>query len=261
MRRELATTDGLVACRDDAYAQLRKSTRRVQTRPLGKDKMAGTPHNSSAREGAPSASVGDGTTTGDLLGRAQTGDHEAEWRLFSDQLDRLRVRVRRHPRFRLLRGRATEDDIVADVFVRALSTGLLDRFDDRGKGSLERLLGAVLDKVTLDALRRAGASKRSASRPVLSVSLAGEWQSASTPICDRPSPTSMARTEELIDRARALLDDRGWQVWSAVEIGGLQPLEVARRLGITASAARGLLRRARAKLLEALDRSDRPGAS
>ncbi len=203
----------------------------------------------------------DGTTTGDLLSRAKHGDHEAERRVFGEHIERLRARARRHPRSRALRAHVTEDDLVADVFVRALSSGLLDRFDDRGKGSLERLLAAVLDNVIKDALRRTRTRKRTADRPVFSMSALDPGLETATPACQQPSPTSLARVEELLARARDLLDEYSWQVWSAVEVGGVEPVEVARRLGITPSAARGVLSRARKRVFADLERTLRRGAS
>ena len=57
---------------------------------------------------------------------------------------------------------------------------------------------------------------------------------------------------EWIDRCQALLPEREWRIWSEVELRGLSAAEVARSLDISESAARGVLFRARERILHTL---------
>src|SRR5262245_22188671 len=72
------------------------------------------------------------------------GDAEAARALFSRHRDELLARAQSHRLMRRLKGHVTAEDMVAEVFLRALSSGLLQRFEVRGKGSLMGGLYTVL---------------------------------------------------------------------------------------------------------------------
>jgi RNA polymerase sigma factor (sigma-70 family) len=147
--------------------------------------------------------------------------------------------------------RPKPEDLVHDALARALDSGLLEHFEDRGPGSLRNLLLRVLDRTILDALRAERAEKRSTNARG-----SGGDESEAGAIgqhVDRrePSPTSVARSSEWIGLCRSLLAEHEWRVWSAVELEGCTPSEVARMLGLGESSARGILFRARSKILHA----------
>ena len=80
-----------------------------------------------------------------------SGDAEAARGLFARHRDELLARAQTHRLMRPLRRHVTPEDVVDEVFLRALSSGLLTRFEDRGKGSLMGALYTVLDRVLADA--------------------------------------------------------------------------------------------------------------
>jgi DNA-directed RNA polymerase specialized sigma24 family protein len=69
---------------------------------------------------------------------------------------------------------------------------------------------------------------------------------------DDTTPTSRARSKELVELVRRTLEPREIEVWTAIELEGLDSAELAKRLGTTPSAARGVLFRAQRKLVQAL---------
>jgi DNA-directed RNA polymerase specialized sigma24 family protein len=157
-----------------------------------------------------------------------------------------------------LEAHTTSEDVVAEVFARALAGGFFERFADRGRGSLERAMTSILERTLADGYRRLGAHRRG-----LSLALrAGGAPSRSRhepdhiPATDA-TPTSSARAAELLDLCRKTLDEEEWEVWRATEILGLDSLAIAGHIGKSASAARSILHRARMKLLRVL--ADVPG--
>lgn len=194
------------------------------------------------------------TPTEQLLGSWRGGDAEALERLTVVHLPILLARAREHPLRRHLRSRPDPSDLVHDVFTRVLSSGLLERFEHRGPGSLRNVLYRVLDRTILDALRFERACKRSANvAPAPRDETSAGTAALARHMDDRePSPTSAARRNEWIASCRRILTDREWTVWSAVDIDERTPAEVARSLGDGESAVRGVLFRARARILREL---------
>lgn len=198
--------------------------------------------------------------TRDLLPRYLAGDEAAGRSLFERHRGALLHRARCHRLLGALKGELSAEDVVHETLARALSGGFLDRFEDRGPGSLLGALGRILDHVLVDECRRRGAAKRGAN--ALAYSIDGDEGSRHTMHADLaspdPTPTSQARAHELVDLCRQLLAGREAEVWQLVEIEELSPADVARRLGSTPAAVRGVLFRARAKLLKALESRPRP---
>ena len=184
------------------------------------------------------------------------GDPIAARELFERHREVLLRRTRGHCSMRALRHETSPDDVVDEVFLRALSSGFLERFEDRGRGSLRRALFTILDRTLADACRRHGSLKRQANAGALS--LDGEEAGGLIPdlasrlASEDPTPTSAARAAELIEFCERLLDPREWEFWRLSEVEGLDGPDIARRCGVSDSAVRGVLFRARAKLVRAL---------
>lgn len=192
------------------------------------------------------------TLTHKLIARYLEGDRVAEHGLFKKHSELLLNRARAHPWMSGLRAHLSPEDVVDEVFLRALSSGLLREFDARSRGSLKRVLFKILDRVLVDLFRRHGAVKRRLP-PLLSGS--GEeaenpkWSLEALVPSDTTTPTSNARATELLELCRQHLSPREWEVWRRVEVDGLGADGTAQALGLTPSAVRSLMFRARAKLL------------
>ena len=195
-------------------------------------------------------------TTRILLDAWRRGCLQSADRLFSVHRDALLAEARVSRRMRFLRAGASEEDLVDEVFVRALASGMLGSFEPRAPGALRHALGRVLQFVLADACRRAGAARRrppdagpgAAARchPELQPAIAG-------------SPSGVAQLNELLELCRSALDPHEWDAWWLVEVEGLTSKEAGERLGRTASSVRGVVLRARARLVPTVARAfDRP---
>lgn len=199
------------------------------------------------------------TLTRDLLARYLCGDHEAERSLFDRHRALLLRKARGHRLLRPIARQVLAEDIVQEVFWRALSSGMLRGFEDRGRGSLAAALTLVLERTLMDAGRRLSAQKRGGD---LAQRVSSDLSAAPSPACSRdPTPTSCARESELLELCRRELSPREWEVFERVELGGATREEVAASLGESAAAVRGLLFRARGKLSRALGRGGGPNAA
>jgi len=200
--------------------------------------------------------------TRDLLERALERDFEAERRLFDRFRELLLRELAQSASARRLGPAAHAEDVVQEVWRRALAAGLLTRFEDRGPGSLERALKQVLEYTLADWARRRAAEKRGGR--LLQYSLERELPEGERPASDVspvPTPTAAARCAELLLLCRAELDEREWRAWRAVELEGRSTSEAATALGCTPAAVRGLLFRSRAKLAAALGGAREPRAA
>jgi len=128
----------------------------------------------------------------------------------------------------------------------------LERFEDRGPGSLRNYLGAILDSAVLDLVRRQGAVRRGGGERVGSMQSQGDRTSSLRVPDAAPTPTSEARAAEVAARIEALLPPREFVVWRLRHNAGLDFPEIGRRLDISADAARALHGRARARLAREL---------
>lgn len=148
------------------------------------------------------------------------------------------------------------EDLAQEVFVRALSSGLLRDFQDRGRGSLLAALACVLDGVAVDTYRRHGALKRGGGAVLGSYDrLPEEGDTRSTaglPASPDTTPTSSARERELVELVHEWLEPREWETWRLCEREGLDSRAAAERLGTTESAVRGVMHRARKRILRAM---------
>jgi RNA polymerase sigma factor (sigma-70 family) len=192
------------------------------------------------------------TLTKELLARYLAGDFAAEERLFSRFRTALLERARRHPRLRPLARDCTAEDVVQEVFRRVLASGLLNAFEDRGRGTLEAVLTRVLENTLVDFGRRASARKRGGTHERLDALETGVAPGLDRLPADDTTPTNRARSKELVELAGRELEPRELEAWRWVEIEGLDAADVARRMKSTPAAIRGLVFRARAKLIRAL---------
>lgn len=193
------------------------------------------------------------TATGELIARMQRGEYEAERRLFERFAPRLRDRARRDPRLRKV-GHWSPDDVLQEVFFRALSGGRLSLYRERPSTSLEKALLQMLDRVFNDELRRKRAKKRGGRR----VTEGGEAIAAQFEIRAHGAPTVTAAAADVVERCRRILDPAEWELFEMREIRDFSVAEIARRFGISDAAVRGRLHRARKKLLESLGSEIRP---
>ncbi len=196
------------------------------------------------------------TTTRTLIEKYLSGDRESERQLFEAHRSELVARVGSSQWMSGLSAHVTPEDLVDEVFLRALSSGFLRHFEDRGRGSLTRALAAILDDVAVDTYRRLGASKRGGRVVARSYDRQDEVQDTRQGTVALPSrevtPTSNARARELLKLCQELLEPREWEVWRLCELEGLDSPAVAERLNTSDAAVRGVLHRARKRILRAL---------
>src|SRR5882672_1656625 len=153
---------------------------------------------------------GSETLTRELLARYRAGDLRAERRLFDRFRGVLLARASANSLFRTHARHVSSEDVVQEVFWRAVSSGLLQRFEDRGSGSLERALGVILERTLVDTARRLGAQKRASDGQAVELDALAHHErrrGERALVSPEATPTSRARAAELIQECRALLDD------------------------------------------------------
>lgn len=216
-----------------------------------------------ARPDAPGPHLAVGRTPPDpldtqqLLERVRLGDRVAERQLFDSLTPFVRATARSQPAMRALRAHVDEDDVIAEVWLRCYAAGLLVEFEHRGAGSLQALFTTLVGRTLTDLLRRYGASKRDGPLESSSVDELEALAVAGTgmPSSHETTPTARARASELESLCRDALETREWEIWRLAEVDGLDAPAIAERFGLTSSAVRGVLFRARKKLVRALDSS------
>lgn len=160
----------------------------------------------------------------------------------------LRARIRRHPAWPLLASQCELDDVLQEVWARALPAAKTT-FRIEGRGSLLAFLGAITDREVVDLARRQKAKKRGGGT---TRSLPTGFDAPDTPRSGRSAPetpTGAAKVHELTALAHAVLTEREFSAWDLVEMQGFSPDEAALAMRCkSASAVRGLLLRARARL-------------
>ncbi|HEX5051941.1 MAG TPA: sigma-70 family RNA polymerase sigma factor [Planctomycetota bacterium] len=183
--------------------------------------------------------------------RWRNGDDEAFAALHTRFTPLLRARIRRHRAWPLLANHFEADDVLQEIWARAVPAAK-SSFCHNGEGSLLAFLSRVADREVIDLARRHRAQKRGRGGPA---SLATGFDAPDATRPGRPAPTTPtghARLSELRAMARTLLSDREHEAWDLVEIQQYSAEEAAIALQCSASAVRGLLLRARAKLVACL---------
>ena len=167
----------------------------------------------------------------------------------------LAIRVARSPLWHHLSKRFEVDDVVQEVWARVLPTARED-FEPSGKNSFLGFLQTVADRCMVDLLRKQGARKRGEGRdgdPLDTRAASHAIRSPGLP--DPETPTSRARSSEFLTIACEELNGREFLAWDLVEMQGYTAEEAGVAMGDqggSGSSVRGLLMRARAKLVKRL---------
>jgi len=191
--------------------------------------------------------------TRDQLAAWLAGDAEAARALFGRHRQELLSRAQSHRLMRRLKNHVTAEDMVDEVFLRALSSGLLQRFEDRGKGSLMGGLYTVLDRTLKDAVRRhLDTDKRGRDVDLQTLDEASQRAVAGALRAPDPTPTSRVRANDLLELCRTALPPREWDVWRRLHVEGQDYATIAAQLSLTEAAVRGLVYRARERIVTLL---------
>jgi DNA-directed RNA polymerase specialized sigma24 family protein len=198
-------------------------------------------------------------STADLLEELDRGDSLAGREMMESYRSRLLVRATQHPWMRAVAKTTTPEDVLQEVFLRALHSGLCSRREGRAPGSMHRALQVVLDRVLADHLRRLGSAKHGAGVSMISISPSAE--DTGSPLLSRlasssATPTVSARSAELIRLCQSHLGDGEWEVWRLRVVAGLGFDEIAALVEATSASVRGVMHRARKKLILALAELD-----
>jgi RNA polymerase sigma factor (sigma-70 family) len=196
------------------------------------------------------------TLTKELLALYLRGDTSAERRLFERSRSALVERARRHPRMRAAARTCSPEDVVQEVFRRALVSGMLRSFEDRGRGSLDAALTKVLDNTLVDIARREGSLKRGGAQPAVALEAQDATRAFRQVAGDETTPTNQASSRDLLEWVRTHLEPREFEIWKAVDVEKRSSAEVAQAIGSTSSAVRGVVFRAQRKLITAMERSN-----
>jgi RNA polymerase sigma-70 factor (ECF subfamily) len=170
------------------------------------------------------------TPAHELIEKAQAGDRQAFDLLVRRHQGRLEALIRS----RMSRHRLSENDrgdVLQEVLLRSFE--VIDRFRWQGEDSFMRWLGAIVENVILNAVKKL--SRREVLR--LDRSVAGTSE----------PPSRTMRRHERFDRLEACLgrlseDHRTVIVLARIE--GLPTREIARRMNRSESAVKNLLLRA-----------------
>lgn len=189
-------------------------------------------------------------TTHTWLARWREGDAHAFEVLEARYRRLLEARIRRAPSWESLSRHCTIDDVLQEFWAEAIDA-MRNRFIDAGTGSLLGYLLTIADRTVVDLARSRSAKKRGSDRER---SLPAGFDTATPKVGCAPqeSPTGRARTNELRQLARRVLNARELEVWELVEWEGFSAEEVALALHESSEAIRSVKHRAKAKLITSL---------
>lgn len=162
--------------------------------------------------------------------------------LFSRLRRALGPYVSSHPVFRALRRWSSEEDLVQEVLLSLLDRDALERFQDRGPGSLRAYVKKHADGTLRDMLRRCTSQRRGGGVEV------NEIDSRIPGV--EPNPSSAVRHDDLLEECVANLPESQADAWHAHVVKGMGFDEIARESGCTPSAVRGRVFRAINRLIE-----------
>lgn len=191
------------------------------------------------------------------LDRWRAGDPAAFDTLYRRFGPLLRSRVTRSRVWALLQGRMQPEDVTQEIWARAIPAAQTG-FVDAGPGSFLGFLGKIADRTMIDLARRLCAQRRGGGAEA--AGLQTDWENhvlrkPGNP--DQPTPTNLARASELAQLAKEVLPADLHSAWHLVEVEGFTAEEAGLGLRRTASAVRGLLLRARARLMAQLQQKPR----
>jgi RNA polymerase sigma factor (sigma-70 family) len=187
------------------------------------------------------------------VARWQGGDEEAFEILHTRFAPLLAARIRRHKNWRSIAARHQLEDVVQEAWARVVPASKKG-FTASGPGSFLAFVGQVTDNTVIDLVRREMALKRGTGVPARSLDADAELRMSPLPgRADVESPTEHVRRSELDEIARNELSEREYSSWSLVEIMGYTAAETGLALDCTGAAVRGLVLRARSKLILRLE--------
>lgn len=166
----------------------------------------------------------------------------ADAELFSRMREALMPFIKSHPVFRALSNFMGEEDVLQEVLLRFLERRALDRFEDRGPGSLRAYVKKFADRVLRDLLRSCIAKKRGGEAEVGEVD-SGVREAA-------PGPSTVVRHADHMAWCRDALPEQQSEAWELHVENGLDFEEIAGRLKCTAAAVRGRVFRAIIRLVD-----------
>jgi len=183
------------------------------------------------------------------VSRWQAGDDSAFETLYQRFAPLLTKRVRRNRLWSVLEAKIQAEDIVQEIWARVVPAAQKS-FTPSGPGSFLAFLGTITDRTMVDLLRSATAEKRGSSESARSLDTHCERHGQRLPgLAGAETPTSRARISELEDVARQILTERELEAWELVELQDYSAGEAGLAMDCSGSAVRGLLLRARAKLI------------
>ncbi len=192
----------------------------------------------------------------ELLRRFAEGDESALERLVEKEGKRLLPYIERKlPAF--LRRRVGASDILQNTIIDLID--VRDRFEDRGIPAFRRMLNVMADLALARAIERERAKKRDVGKDRGPGTLAGGTGSqdglARLPDGGPTPSTELNREEdrERLARAFAELGEEDREILRLVDYEQVSYEEVAKRLGITAVAARKRHSRAVGKLRKQME--------
>lgn len=191
--------------------------------------------------------------TGALVPLAREGDQLA-WSVLCQHLQPgLDRRVRRHRLMPVLAVRHAPQDIISMVWLRFLGAEGLDRFRDEGPGSLLRYLGAFVDHVMGDLVRRDTTQKNGGGRRDLTIGSAEHTGDlAIDPPAGDPTPSHDAQWAEVLAVAKERLSETEFRVWWMKVVERRTSFEIGEVLNMSASTVRNASARAVTALARAL---------
>ncbi len=214
----------------------------------GVDADRGAAAGPSSAEPVPRDPMQDSERTEEALARAQEGSKEAERRLFHKLWRFLLERTRRSPSWSALQKYMEAEDAAQGLWLTLFRRDSLAGFEDRGEGSLRAWLACCLERHLVDTLRRLTAEQRGGGAPLVSLEGADASRPGPIPASPDPGASTIVRFTEWAQRCRQALTPREHRVWCLRVDDELDFEEIGERLGMTASAARGLHLRARERL-------------
>jgi RNA polymerase sigma factor (sigma-70 family) len=188
----------------------------------------------------------------------RAGDPDAFAALHEHFAPLLRARVRRSRVWPMLEDHHQVEDIVQEIWVRGLPAAQRS-FHHEGPGSFLAFLGKIADRTMIDLVRALRAGKRGKGQGARTLRTEWEPQAGHLPgHAAVETPTSHARSSELLQIAETELSEREREAWQMVELEGYSAEEAGLALRCSGSAVRGLLLRSRAKLVARLVERPRP---
>lgn len=188
------------------------------------------------------------TLTEVLLERHRADDPEATVRMFLRLRGALLGEVRGHPYYPGVASAHTVEDVVSELWRRVFETGALDRFEDRGPGSLRAFLYRTLDCLLVDLQRKLTARKRAADRGRSLDAARDDLGSVAEPAAKAAGPKTEVVLRDWVEQCANALAGDEQIVWRLRTVEGLDFAVIAGRIHRSEAGARGVMHRALQRL-------------